>query len=322
MSGSLVAGLLLLMSAGPVVESTRHEAESAQHAGGEDHLAFTWLRTARKISRSWSASKDTPALGLRIFPRPVYVAGGELAIASLSSRDWTLRTGFAGLIELEFDAPTNGVNSGPIPASDGRILWRGAYAYFLSFSFDSWANRQCSGCELELSLRYRHESEHYTGSNEGGDGIDVSNQPYVGDDFIADVAWSQRLGDWYLAERVIGMWFLPNRSSYSAGVAGEAHVRWMPWRWPDPFVSVYGEYLAGDDLRGRRFPSAYRIRGLLGFALPSTIGDVMLFATAEVGHRHGVRALTEEASVGFGVRLTLGSSRWVESAVPKATADR
>ena len=104
------------------------------------------------------------------------------------------------------------------------------------------------------------------------------------------------------------MWFLPDRSSYSAGVALDVHARFTRWRTVHPFVSGYAEYRAGDVFRARAFGPAYRVRALVGVALASSLGDVMLFVFGDVGHRYGVKALTEEATLGIGVRLALGRS--------------
>jgi hypothetical protein len=129
----------------------------------------------------------------------------------------------------------------------------------------------------------------------------------VGDAVIGDVASSQRVGSWYFAERLLGMWYLPERSSYDAGFGADLHARWLVFTRAHPFVSLYGEQRFGGELIGRRYPDAYRLRALVGIALPSWLGDVQAYASGDVGHRYGVRILTEEATVGLGVRLALGT---------------
>lgn len=269
---------------------------------------WTWLDYARRVPRAFSASRDTPRLEVAPFPRAVVTAGGELALARWQRRDFGFRAGFAGFIEQDGERETEETNSGPWPAQGGAILWRGSYAFFLAYDAAALGERICSTCALELTLTYRHESEHYTGGNYGDAGRDFSNQPYVGDDFILDVAVEEHLGDFYLQQRVVGMWFLPDRSSYSGGVAVDVHARWTGWSWAHPFASGYAEYLVGDDIVDRVFPDAYRARLLLGVALPSRLGDLMIFGFGDVGHRYGLQALTEEATLGFGVRLALGRS--------------
>jgi len=49
------------------------------------------------------------------------------------------------------------------------------------------------------------------------------------------------------------------------------------------------------------------VRGLLDIAIPGALGDLMVFASGDVGHRKGLAAYTREATLGFGVRLAFGS---------------
>ena len=103
------------------------------------------------------------------------------------------------------------------------------------------------------------------------------------------------------------MWFLPDRSSYSAGVGLDLHVRFVRFERMQPFVSGYAEQLWGDMLQGRQFPDAYRVRALVGIALVSALGEIMIYGAGDVGNRYGIRGLTEEATLGLGVRLALAS---------------
>jgi len=264
-----------------------------------------FLGPARKISRGWSASRDTPVMNLLVLPRDVRTAGAELALLTAPFSDFTLRMGFAGLIELESEGETEALGN-LFPKASGAILWRGSYAYFVAFALDALGPRLCASCELETALSYRHESQHYTGSNSGDPGRDVTHEPFIGDDVIVDGALRHRAGDWLFVERLVVMWFLPDRSSYSAGLGADLHLRWLRWRRLQPFVSFYAERLFGDDLEGREFPDAYLVRGLAGIALPSALGDILVYLSGDVGHRKGILGLTEEATLGLGVRLSLG----------------
>jgi hypothetical protein len=247
-------------------------------------------------------------MNMILFPRPADMAGGDFSLFKLQFNRGSLRSGFAGFIELEVDARTSGSNAGGIPWGSGKILWRGSYAYFAAFSLDALARSICQGCAIELALQYRHESQHYTGSNAGNGGEeDATPEPYVGDDLIFDLASLQRTSNWLFAERAIGMWFLPDRSSYSAGVALDLHVRFVRSETIQPFISGYAEHLWGDMLQGRQFPDAYRVRALVGVALLSSLGEIMIYGAGDVGNRYGIRGLTEEATLGLGVRLALAS---------------
>lgn len=276
----------------------------ARPAAADD---WSWLGPARRIARSWSASRDTPAMNLTIVPRAVRTAGGELALATIPLGAVTLRPGFAGLLELESDGATTGFDL--FPRASGRLLWRGSYAYSLAVALDRLGPRLCAGCAVEVTGALRHESQHYTGSNRGDDlGLDVSAEPVIGDDVLIDVAAARDRGGWRLAARLTAMAYLPERSSYAAGGGLDLHARWTARPRVHPFVSACGEYLIGDDLHGRRFPDAYLLRALIGVALPSALGDTMIYVATDVGHRKGVRGLTEEATLGFGVRLALGAA--------------
>jgi len=133
------------------------------------------------------------------------------------------------------------------------------------------------------------------------------NEPYVGDAVILDAALSERAGHWFLAERAYGLWYLPGRSSYRDGAGLDLYTRWTRWSLANPFVSLYGEYRVGTELRGRGFPDAHRLRALLGVALPSAWGDIMAYGFGDVGNRYGIRGLTNEATLGIAVRFALGT---------------
>lgn len=285
-------------------------------AAGADVL--TWLGPARRVARSWSASRDTPAMNLTIVPRDVRTAGAELAMVTLPLTSLTLRTGFAGLLELESDGATTGFDL--FPRAEGNLLWRGSYAYYLAVALDDLGPRLCAGCAVEVAGQLRHESQHYTGSNHGDAGMDVTHEPFVGDAVLVDAALARDTRCWRLAARATATVFLPERSSYAAGPALDLHARWTAHPRLHPFVSLFGEYRVGDDLRGRRFPDAYLVRALAGVALPSDLGDVMLFVAADAGHRKGIRGLTEEATLGVGIRLALGAAPPRPAARPPLSA--
>ena len=101
-------------------------------------------------------------------------------------------------------------------------------------------------------------------------------------------------------------YLLPGRSSYAAGAASISQSAGQRSRRVQPFVSLYGERLFGTELEAREFPDAYLVRMLAGVALPSALGDIMVYVSGDVGHRKGIVGLTEEATLGLGIRLALG----------------
>lgn len=271
-------------------------------AGAEDTITF--LGAGREIPRSLSASRDAPAFAIGVLPRATTTASGEFALLVIPARAFTMRSGFYGLLELESDSQTETVLNGA-PTGDVRF-WRGSYGYYGATSWTSLARRLCDGCALETTLMFRHESEHYTGSNLGDPGIDYSDRPHFGDAMVLDAAIARDLGKWLLSARVQNGFFLPNRSAYTRGPGADLQIRYRAFPKLHLVASGYAEYLFGADTRGYRFPDAYLVRGIGGVALPSDLGDVLVYLSADVGHRKGLAAYSEEATVGFGVRLALG----------------
>ncbi|MBN2718074.1 MAG: hypothetical protein JXX14_19670 [Deltaproteobacteria bacterium] len=303
-----VALILVLIAGSEAWAEDGVSVESQHVAKTESKLHFDWLGKGRTISKGWSASRDTSVMTMNFFPRPFLKGGGAFALMSLANASGILYLGFEGFIELLVDGETRGTNAGLAPWGDGWMLWRGSYSYYLAASSQRLMSGICSHCEVEAAVSYRHESEHYTGSNHGPWGIDATLTPYVGDDVIVDLGVGQYVGRWYFAERVTGMWFLPDASSYSFGVASDIHVRWRQWRLIHPFFSGYTEFKSGTEWRHQQYPDAYRIRGLLGVALPGSLGDILVYLSGDVGHRYGIRANMEEATLGLGVRLLPGKS--------------
>jgi hypothetical protein len=245
------------------------------------------LGPARAISHSSSASRDTFVLGLLAAPHRVLSGGGEFALISFSFDDFTLRLGAQGMLELESEGETQSYL--PFPKSDIRF-WRGLWGYSAALSFRD---------VYEVTLTARHESEHYTGSNSGGAGTDYSDVELIGDFLMLDGAARRRFGSLELCARLQYKQFLPDRSGYTLGPGADVHVRWRRFAHAHPFNSLFAEYLVG----AGRFPSAYLVRDLLGVIVPSRHGDIYVFVSGDVGHRKGLAVLTEEATLGFGVRF-------------------
>ncbi|HEX5100920.1 MAG TPA: hypothetical protein VFV94_15525 [Polyangiaceae bacterium] len=267
------------------------------------------LGYARRIPFAWSASRDAPAFNLMIFPRDSRTAAGEFSLVSFVLHELTLRTAFSGLIELESENQTEDGGRFALGglAGEGTIYWRGAFGLSLGASFDRWARARCARCAFEITVGYRHESEHYTGSNSGGIASDMRDRPYVGNAFSTDFAFSAYVGRFLFIARVANRFYLPDQSSYSLAPALDLHARYVGFPRLHPFISGYAEYQFGTLLVGRDFPDSYLLRALGGIALPSLLGDLMLFGSGDVGYRKGLNALTKEATLGFGVRLAIAA---------------
>lgn len=260
-----------------------------------------YLGPAREISHSSSASRDTFVLGMAIFPRPVLTAGGDFSFLSFRFSGMTWRLGFQGMLELESQGKTQAFQGTP---SGDIHYWRGVYGYSIAVSLDRVARRYLgTGSALEAAVSGRHESEHYTGSNDGGPGTDYSDRPHIGNFIMLDFAIRYRIRRVDLIGRVQHKFFLPD-AGYTHGPGGDLAVRWRLCRWVHPFASFFGEYLFGATYFGpTRYPDAYLLRGLAGVILPSRFGDLYIYMSGDVGHRKGLAVYTEEATLGGGLRV-------------------
>lgn len=274
---------------------------------GEDSSkkSVSFLGWAREIPRNLSASRDAPAFNLTVAPRTIRTAAGEFALVTVPLPTLTLRTGFMGLLELEGGDPNDGFD--PLfPVARGGLFWRGSFGYYAAASFDALGRRMCDHCALEATLAFRHESEHVTASNEGDVGEDYGDRPIQGDMLTLDLAGRFASGRWSTVVRLQNEFFLPQRSSYSMGPALDVMLRLAAWKRCHFQFSGYSEVLFGTRASGRSYPDAYLLRGLLGVVLPSEVGDFWFFLSGDVGHRKGLNAYQEEATLGFGIRLSLG----------------
>ena len=254
------------------------------------------LGPARAISHSSSASRDTFALSLLALPHRVLSGGGDFGVLSLSARGLTLRLGVQAMMELESEGEVTGFDG--MPVADIHF-WRGVWGYSAALSLDDLATRWLGARgALEATFSLRHESEHYTGSNEGGDAIDYSDRPHVGNFAMLDLAARVPVGDVDLVARLQEKQFLGG-GGYRLGPGFDLHARWRRWPRLHPFASLFGELLVGRD----RYPDDRLLRGLLGVILPSRAGDIYLFLSADVGNRKGLAVTTEERTLGLGVRF-------------------
>jgi hypothetical protein len=275
----------------------------ARPAHADEARQVTGLGFARLIPRSYSASRDAPAFGVAMAPRGIRTAATELAIVSVPIGPVTVRPGFYGLIELEGNADA----AFTLWPSQEIHFWRGSYAAPLAVSFDEWGPALCTGCALEASLQFRHESEHFTGNNQGGQPADYSDRPIYGDAVGIDFGFATDANPVFLLARPALDFFLPERSSYSLGPSFDVHLRYTVWDTVQPFFSGFAHYRFGTTAQGYEYPDAHLLRALTGVALPSSLGAILLFVSGDVGHRTGLAAYTREASLGAGVRLALGA---------------
>jgi hypothetical protein len=276
-------------------------APPARSSEADDPGVAVWfLGPAREISHSSSASRDTALLRMLLLPRPVLAGGGDIGVFALRTVGVTWRLGFFGMLELESDQETKAFVR--TPQEDIRY-WRGLWGYSLSASLDRLAERWLGeGSALEAALSFRHESEHYTGSNDGDAGTDYADVPHIGNFCMPDVAVRWRVGPVDLIARYQHKIFVVD-PYYSHAPGADLVLRWRLWDYIHPFLSIFGEYLFGaDHAVVGRVPDAYLVRGLLGILVPSSWGELQIFLSADLGHRKGLAVFTEEATLGGGLQ--------------------
>jgi len=257
-----------------------------------------FLGPAREISHSSSASRDTAALGLVAAPHRILTGGGDFSVLQLRDQRLSLRLGVFAMMELESEGKSNGFD-GLLPKGDIHF-WRGLFGYSVAASLDDFANRYLGPRgALEVTLSFRHESEHYTGSNEGGEAIDYSDRPHIGNFIMLDMAARLPVDRLELIGRLQHKFFITDAGGYSQGPGGDLIVRWKRWNYIHPCSSLFAEYLFGQNI----YPDVYLVRDLTGFVVPSKAGDIFAFMSADVGHRKGLAVFTEERTLGFGVRF-------------------
>ena len=257
-----------------------------------------FLGPAREISHSDSASRDTAVLGITVYPRVIHQAGGDFSLVSYNTGDVTARLGAFAMLELFGNDRTDE----PLPFPSGGIeLWRGLWGYSVAFSLDAFARELCGKrCALEGAVSMRHESEHYTGSNEGDSANQYRGFPHIGNFIMPDIALRYPIGRWDLVIRTQHKIWISRyeETPYRYGPGGDLIVRWRRWEYVHPFSSLFAEYYFAKDA-----PSPYFVRNLTGIIIPSRYGDTYLFLTGDVGHGKGFMVNREEASLGCGLKF-------------------
>jgi hypothetical protein len=272
---------------------------------------------ARAIPHSMSASRDTAVLGYQLTPYSALMAGAEPALVGFFLRDVSLRVGYFGFLELESNTPYDpeGKALGPLLPFENIHFWRGQQGTQLSLAFDEGARRWLGERGmLEVTIGFRHESEHFTASTRGTEPR-YGDVPHIGDFTFHDFAARIAVGDFDIELRLQNKLFLAYDTgqanglerAYTMGPGFDAIVRWRLTDWIHPFSSTFGEYLIGNDFvwEGRwiQVPDAYLLRNLTGVIFPGKIGDIQLFSSLAVGHGKGLMVFREELLWGGGVRL-------------------
>jgi len=89
-------------------------------------------------------------------------------------------------------------------------------------------------------------------------------------------------GDWYVVSA--------DRSSYSAGVGLDLHARTSTSQECSPSFPATPSSFGATCCRNGNSPDAYRVRALVGVALLSSLGEILIYGAGDVGNRYGIRA--------------------------------
>lgn len=280
-------------------------APVAQVPVGQAPVSFELLPGAsREISHAASASRDTAALGLVFLPRVILTGGGDFGLAKIRGSGLAFRPGFFGMLELESKHDT--AHFLPLPGGDVS-LWRGLYGYSAAIAFEQLARRWMGERgALEATLSFRHESEHFTGSNSGPSTTEYTDLPHIGDFLMLDVAARVPLGRVDIETRVHYKAFFIHdpsdpRAPYRHAAGTDVIVRVRAWERAHLFTSSFAEFIAATGPA----EDAFFFRNLTGVILPGRAGDMYVFMTADVGHGKGFLVHRKEASLGAGVRVAL-----------------
>jgi hypothetical protein len=269
---------------------------------------------SRKISHSHSASRDTPLMAIQMFARLVRTAGVDFSLASYSSGTVSYRLGMHGMLDQE---STSDSKFGGFIIKGNNELWRGLYGFSLAISLDkigrNWFGERGA---LEFTVTARHESEHFTASNDEITEPKYKGVPHIGNFLMLDLAARIPMGEFDMEVRTQHKIFVDEDApNYTYGPGFDLNFRWRRFRGIQPFSSTFFEYLFGNTISaldkaaeshaslGGKIPDAYFLRNLTGVILHGIAGDLWVYTSFEVGHGKGLLIFQEDFRWGFGVRL-------------------
>lgn len=267
-----------------------------------DDARVAWMPgSSREISRSVSASRDTPVSGLVFGPRVRATAAADFAVMKLHLAGIALRTGFDGFFDLEH--ADTGYRGAPLPGrGNGPMLWRGMYRMSLALSAERVARAWFrTGGAIEIAVSLGHESDHVTGGS-------FDDAPRRGD-IVAGGGGEFAIYEAALRAPIattVDVWGRVQDRAYFRGAIFhapglEGGLRWRAWPHLWPTFSVFGEgLLVNPNLNGAK--DGWFVAALAGLALHGALGEVMPFVSADAGNDKGLLINRRELRVSIGVR--------------------
>jgi hypothetical protein len=256
---------------------------------------------ARAISRTTSASRDTPVFEAAYGPKAQTSVGLEFGTLRLYDRDLSLQLGFHGMIALEDVTPGAAT---PFIASQ---LWRGVYGSSLALSSRSLAERWFGRRgAVELTVMYGHESDHadadfrdahpeYSATPPRGLIPRGGGGDYLRTDYAVQIPLGAR-GE--LVLRVQDRLFFSGPLLHAPGADVILRVHVLPQLVPT--LALFGERLFVAPESGA--PDGLFGRAMLGLAFPGIIGAIMPFVSFDGGNGKGYLVNRVESHVSAGFR--------------------
>jgi hypothetical protein len=277
-----------------------------------DAPAVTWLPGAdRGISRTNSASRDTPVFEYAYGPRAQASMGAEPGLVALRGGATTFRLGFYGLAALE-----NATSPRVFPPGE---LWRGLVGVSFALEMPKAARSLLTpGSDMEIALVVGHESDHATENSTST--LSPAGPLAIpfggGGDFLApEIAWrlpagrgvtiTMRLQDRiYFNELPLFVGARVASDVVADGLheglvnapAADMVLEWRATHWAIPRVAVFGEHLFPHDAF---VPGGQRVRAILGVGLPGKVGELEPFVSFDGGN--GMGLLVQERALRFSV---------------------
>jgi hypothetical protein len=227
-----------------------------------------------------------------------------LAVLKIATGGVALRPGFSGFADVQYSEPGG---FWPAPGK-GPILFRGHFELAVALSAERLAREWLGeGGAVEVVLALGHESDHVLGSGgpdsgfvsapRPGDIVDGGGGNFVIYELALRRGLTQSIEFW---TRLVDRAFF--QGSPVQNVPGaEAGLR---WRWRShfqPVLSLYGEALLVDPGQNLGRDGA-DVDALAGIALPGAFGELIPYASLQVGNQKGLLINHREADVILGVR--------------------
>ncbi|MEP7120100.1 MAG: hypothetical protein ABJE95_04280 [Byssovorax sp.] len=261
---------------------------------------------AREISRSSSASRDTPVLEGAYGPASQSSVGLEFGTVRLHWEGISVRLGVHFLVALENH--DKGVFAGmPFVASQ---LWRGLWGSSLAFTSRSLA-RQLFGPRgaLEVTTLFGHETAHadadfrathpgFGGASRRGDIRDGGQGNYFQHDLAVRLAPSASLD---LVLRVQDRIYVTGLMRHAPGL--DAALTWRMMPEIQPMIAIFAERLLVNPGENAAQNGGFA-RVMLGAVLPGKLGAVTPFLSLDGGNGKGYLVNQRELRGSFGLRYS------------------